>query len=149
MTISVRGVVSIDDMSPRVALALPVIVAVVFAAAACGSPSGAPAASNPAAREATASGAIIGAIRVGGGPAGEGRRRGGGLVTVFSREGFTVARERVPTGHDFRFRLAPGSYRLGFGRHGNQDRAGCRRDAVVVRAGRTTHSDLWIGCDWD
>jgi hypothetical protein len=93
-------------------------------------------------------GFLVGAIRTVGGPAGESRRKGGGLATVFNGRDRVVAVERVRAGHEFRFRLSPGRYRLGFGRKGRQDRAGCPRALVTVRAGKTTHSDLSIGCDW-
>lgn len=93
-------------------------------------------------------GFLVGAIRMVGGPAVERRRKGGGLATVFSSSGHVVAKAHVRPGHDFRFRLAPGRYRLGFGRNGRQSRAGCPRRLVTVRIGKTTHADLLIGCDW-
>ena len=93
-------------------------------------------------------GFLVGAIRMVGGPAGESRRKGGGRVTVFNSRDRVVAVERVRAGHDFRFRLSPGRYWLGFGRNGRQARAGCLRGLVTVRAGGTTHADLSIGCDW-
>jgi hypothetical protein len=93
-------------------------------------------------------GYLVGAIREVGGPAGESRRKGGGLATVFNHRGHAVATERVRRGHGFRFRLAPGRYWLGFGRNGRESRAGCPRPLVTVRPGKTTHADLRIGCDW-
>ena len=93
-------------------------------------------------------GFLVGAIRTVGGPVGEWRRKGGGLATVFNRRGQAVAAERVRPGHDFRFRLAPGRYRLGLGRKGRKDIAGCPRGLILVRAGKTTHTDLQLGCDW-
>lgn len=94
-------------------------------------------------------GFLVGAIRTVGGPAGVWRQKGGGLATVFNSRGHAVSAERIRPGHDFRFRLVPGRYWLGFGRNGRQDRAGCPRRLVTVRPGNTTHSDLSIGCDWD
>lgn len=93
-------------------------------------------------------GFLVGAIRVAGGPAGVRHLKGGGLATVFNSRDHAVAVERIRPGHDFRFRLVPGRYWLGFGRNGRENRAGCPRGLVTVRAGRTTHSDLVIGCDW-
>ena len=93
-------------------------------------------------------GLLVGAIRQAGGPAGFSHRKRGGLATVFKRQGHAVAAKRVGAGHDFRFRLVPGRYWLGFGRDGREDRAGCPRGLVTVRAGRTIHSDLFIGCNW-
>jgi hypothetical protein len=93
-------------------------------------------------------GFLVGAIRTVGGPAGEWRRKGGGLATVFNSRGRAVAARRIRPGRDFTFRLAPGRYWLGFGRNGRQDRAGCPRRLVAIHAGKTTHSDLSIGCDW-
>jgi hypothetical protein len=93
-------------------------------------------------------GLLVGAIRTVGGPAGGGRRKGGGRASVFNSRGHRVASERVHAGHDFHFRLPPGRYWLGLGRDGRKDRAGCRRPLVTVRAGKTTHADLSIGCTW-
>ena len=93
-------------------------------------------------------GFLVGAIRTVGGPAVEWRRKGGGLATVFNSRGRAVAARRIRPGRDFTFRLAPGRYWLGFGRNGRQDRAGCPRRLVAIHAGKTTHSDLLIGCDW-
>ena len=93
-------------------------------------------------------GFFVGAIRIAGGPAGVWHWKQGGLATVFNRQGHAVAATRIRPGHDFRFRLVPGRYWLGFGRNGRENRAGCPRGLVTVRAGRTTHSDLFIGCDW-
>jgi len=93
-------------------------------------------------------GFLIGAIRTVGGPLGESRRKGGGIATVFNGRGHAVAVERVRAGREFRFRLSPGRYWLGFGRNGRQDRAGCPRGLVTVHAGGTTHADLLIGCGW-
>jgi len=93
-------------------------------------------------------GFLVGAIRVAGGPAGVRHLKGGGLAAVFTSRDHAVAVERIRPGHDFRFRLVPGRYWLGFGRDGREDRAGCPRGLVTVRAGRTIHSDLFIGCNW-
>ena len=46
-------------------------------------------------------GFLVGAIRTVGGPAGEWRRKGGGLATVFSSRGHVVAAERIRAGPRF------------------------------------------------
>lgn len=94
-------------------------------------------------------GHVVGSVQVVGGPAGYSLHGWGGLVTVYNPRGQIVERIRVQRGRNFDLRLAPGRYRLGYGRH-PRSLWGCRRPTVAtVTGGRTTHQNLVIGCDWD
>src|SRR5437588_4607138 len=91
-------------------------------------------------------GRLVGAIHRAGGPPDGGKLAG--LVSVFNSRGHAVGRIDVRAGHDFRFRLPPGRYRLGLGRRlpTSRNLGGCRPTATTVRAGATTHHNLWYGC---
>jgi hypothetical protein len=94
-------------------------------------------------------GVLIGAIRGSGGPVvGAGGKNIGGAVTVFTLKRRVVSHQRVRAGQHFRFHLHAGIYRLRLWRRYDQHRDTCPRHNIVVRPGRTTHSDLWIGCTW-
>jgi hypothetical protein len=69
----------------------------------------------------------------------------GGVVTVFDREGQPVTHQRVHAGHHFRFTLPPGEYKLNVGRvlHPRND---CGPKTVRLKAGRTAHVLLSVGC---
>lgn len=94
-------------------------------------------------RGAGRNGILTGAITFGGGPPAPGRARKAiaGAVSVVTAGGRVVAHERVRAGHDFRFKLAPGRYRL------EPKAGGCSPTIAVVRAGRTTRADAEIGCN--
>jgi hypothetical protein len=65
-----------------------------------------------------------------------------GVVPVMDDRGRLVAQRMTKHGR-FRFVLPAGRYRLGPRRLG-----GCRRPVVTIRAGRTTRSDLGVGCSY-
>lgn len=102
-----------------------------------------------------ATGALTGAILFVGGPYTPHRPPVAGDVSVFASASVHIGRERgvwlitgrevadqhVDAGHYFRFRLPPGRYDLELS--GGSD---CRPAGAVVRAGRTTHVDVDVGC---
>ena len=85
-------------------------------------------------------GVLTGAIRFAGGPWRPRRPPIAGEVTVSTPTGM-VAREHVRNGHDFRFVLAPGRYKL----PGPRD-PDCRPSIAIVRPAHTTRVNVDTGC---
>lgn len=95
----------------------------------------------PAATARTKTGLLTGGIYVGGGPAGAMHLQPvAGTAIVLAASGTQVAHERVANGKFFSFRLAPGRYRLTVAHND------CAATQAAVRAGRTTHADIAVGC---
>lgn len=90
-------------------------------------------------------GRIVGAIRMGGGPPPRPGEKLAGTVTVFSRQGKVIARDKVRKGHDFRFALRPGTYKINAGRRLHPKR-GCHPKTIHVRPARTTHVNVETEC---
>lgn len=128
----------------RIALALAVVLAAVATGLALRSTSTGASGDAPHRVE---KGIVTGSIHVVGGPAGVYLRKAGGLVTVWDAKGQVVRRLRVQPDHDFHLRIAPGRYRLTFGRH--RYSPGCPLPSIIaVRPGRTTLQNVFLGCDW-
>jgi len=93
-------------------------------------------------------GVLRGAIYRAGGPKPDPSSRAAkeaGVVSVYSLGGRKVARRSVRAGHDFRFTLRPGVYRVVAGKS-LHPRGGCGATRVRVRAGRTARANVRTGC---
>ena len=93
-------------------------------------------------------GVVRGAIYRAGGPKPDPSSRAtkeAGVVTVYSLGGRKVARRSVRAGHDFRFTLRPGVYRVVAGKS-LHPRGGCGATRVRVRARRTARANVRTGC---
>jgi len=96
----------------------------------------------------TKHGVLRGAIYRAGGPKPDPSSRAAkeaGVATVFSLGGRKIARQNVRAGHDFRFTLKPGVYRVVAGKS-LHPRGGCGATRVRVRAGRAVRASVRTGC---
>ncbi len=66
-------------------------------------------------------------------------------MTVFSASGKVVARQKVRKGHQFRFPLAAGTYKLNAGTQ-LHPKGGCPPTTIQLRGGRTTRVTVKTGC---
>lgn len=131
----------------RAICGLTAFLAVTIAATACAGVGLAARASNDSLASGQRRGSLVGAIRLAGGPVSAVGTKLGGRVSVLNGQGRVIVQTRIRRGQNFEFRLPAGRYRLGLGKHPRQDRlGGCRPAKVTIRAGQTTHKNLWFGC---
>jgi hypothetical protein len=94
--------------------------------------------STKSVRQGAEVGAIVGAIHAEGGPAVPRNAKVPGVATLYNGSGRVIGREHITKGHDFRFTLAPGRYRVGG--------VGCPSHGARVLAGHTTHANVGTYC---
>jgi hypothetical protein len=91
-------------------------------------------------------GVVTGAIFFGGGPAVPSNRLAmAGSISVLGSTGKVFTHTHARAGQHFRLWLPPGRYEVTTGQE-LHPKSGCSPERVLVRAGRTSHVDVYVNC---